>query len=87
MRAGADARERRAGRPAYEAGPLGEALFVAPLEDADQDGEVEECTGAPVPAHNAAKLATGDSKPYNRLARRLRHPGAGHGALINPRLR
>ena len=54
-------------------GPLGEAFFVAPLEDADQDGEVEECTGAPVPAHNTAKLATGDSKPYNRLACRLRH--------------
>ena len=43
-------------------GPLGEAFVVAPLEDADQDGEVEEYTAAPVPAHNAAELATGDSK-------------------------
>ena len=41
-------------------GPLGEAFFVAPLEDADQDGEVEEYTAAPVPARNAAELATGD---------------------------
>ena len=45
-----------------EAGPLGEAFIVAPLEDADQDGEVEEYTAAPVPAHNAAELATGDTK-------------------------
>ena len=53
------------GQPAdlrMKLGPLGEAFFVAPLEDADQDGEVEECTGAPVPAHNTAKLATGDTK-------------------------
>ena len=47
---------------AREADPLGEAFFVAPLEDADQDGEVEEYTAAPVPAHNAAELATGDTK-------------------------
>ena len=43
-------------------GPLSEALVVAPLDDADQDGEVEEYTAAPVPAHNAAELATGDTK-------------------------
>ena len=42
-------------------GPLGEAFFVAPLDDADHDGEVEECAAAPVPAHNTAELATGDS--------------------------
>ena len=43
-------------------GPLGEAFFVASLDDADQDGEVKEYTAAPVPAHNAAELATGDTK-------------------------
>ena len=43
-------------------GPLGEAFFVAPLDEADQDGEVEEYTAAPLPAHNAAELATGDTK-------------------------
>ena len=43
-------------------GPLGEAFFVAPLDDADQDGEFEEYTVAPVPSHSTAELATGDTK-------------------------
>ena len=43
-------------------GPLGEAFIVAPLDEADQDGEVEEYTAVPVPAHNTAELATGDIK-------------------------
>ena len=43
-------------------GPLGEAFFVALLDDADQDREVEEYTAAPVPAQNMAELAAGDTK-------------------------
>ena len=42
-------------------GPLGEAFFVAPLDD-NQDGEVEEYTAAPAHAHKAAELVTGDIK-------------------------
>ena len=42
--------------------PLGDAFIVEPLDDADQDGEVEEYTATPVPAHHAAELVTGDTK-------------------------